>query len=171
MACYFLICALPFPFVSAPTILAGFLFGNTVGLLIVSFMSALGGTCLFLTTRYLCRDWLKKKFVDNFSRLNQASNINSFMLALSMRLIPGMPFCIPAIILGLSKLNAWKFYASTQLGLVSILFVYVNAGRSLSTINSIDDIFSMQLILSLLLLAVVPLILSFIASKKKFALD
>lgn len=171
MAFYFAICALPMPFVSAPTILAGFLFGNIDGLLIVSFMSALGGTSLFLMTRYLCRDWIQKNFANKHNSLKQASNTNSFMVALSMRLIPGMPFSIPAIVLGLSKLSMLKFYCSTQLGLLTILFVYVNAGRSLSEINSINDIFSAQLIISMLLLALVPLAFGFIARKRKFAFD
>lgn len=168
MAFYFVVCALPMPFVSAPTMVAGFLFGNIYGLLIVSFMSALGGTSLFLMTRYLCREWIQKNFADKFSSLKQASNTNSFMAALSMRLIPGMPFSIPAIVLGLSKLSTLKFYCSTQLGLLTILFVYVNAGRSLSEINSVNDIFSAQLIISMLLLAIVPLTFSFIARKRKF---
>ena len=167
MAFYFAICSLPMPFVSVPTMIAGFLFGNIDGLLIVSFMSALGGTCLFLITRYLCSDWIQKKFADKFTSLQKATNTDSFMVALSMRLVPGMPFSFPAILLGLSRISTLKFYASTQLGLLIILFVYVNAGRSLSEINSVQDIFSPQLVLSMLLLAVVPLTFGFISKKKK----
>lgn len=167
MLFYFIVCALPMPFVSAPTMMAGFLFGNVDGLLIVSFISALGGTALFLMTRYLCRSWVQKHFASKFSHLKQVSNTNSFMVALSLRLIPGMPFSIPAIVLGLSQLSTFKFYCSTQLGLLVILFVYVNAGRSLSEINSLQDIFSPQLILSMLLLAIVPLTFRFIAKKNK----
>jgi uncharacterized membrane protein YdjX (TVP38/TMEM64 family) len=167
MAFYFSICALPTPFVSAPTMLAGYLFGNIDGLLIVSFMSALGGTCLFLMARYLCRNWIQKNFTEKFSRLSKVSNANSFSAALSMRLIPGMPFSIPAIALGLSQLSTLKFYCSTQLGLLMILFVYVNAGRSLAEISSVADIFTAQLIISMLLLAIVPLTFAFIARKRK----
>ena len=126
---------------------------------------------LYTKTRFLCRDWIQKNFADKFSSLKQASNTDSFMVALSMRLIPGMPFSIPAIVLGLSQLSTLKFYCSTQLGLLTILFVYVNAGRSLSEINSVQDIFSAQLIISMLLLAVVPLTFGFIARKKKFIFD
>jgi uncharacterized membrane protein YdjX (TVP38/TMEM64 family) len=171
MVFYFMICALPMPFVSAPTMLAGFLFGNIDGLLIVSFMSTIGGTTLFLITRYLCSDWIQINVANKFSRLQQASNSDSFMFALSLRLMPGMPFSIPAMVLGLSKLSALKFYCSTQLGLLTILFVYVNAGKSLSQINSVDDIFSAPLIISLMLLAIVPLAAGFIFRKKTFALN
>ncbi len=166
MAFYFLVCALPTPFVSVPTMIAGYLFGNIQGLLIVSFMSALGGTCLFLSTRYLLRDWLQNKaqqhLTKKFPTLQQAAETNNFMVALSIRLIPGMPFSIPAIALGVSQLSTWKFYLSTQLGLLAILFVYVNAGRSLAQINSVQDIFSLQLIASMLLVAIVPLAFGFL---------
>ncbi len=166
MAFYFLVCALPTPFVSVPTMIAGYLFGNIQGLLIVSFMSALGGTCLFLSTRYLARDWLQEKaqqhLAKKFPALQQATETDSFMVGLSIRLIPGMPFSIPAIALGVSKISTWKFYLSTQLGLLAILFVYVNAGRSLAQINSVHDIFSLQLVASMLLVAIVPLAFGFL---------
>jgi uncharacterized membrane protein YdjX (TVP38/TMEM64 family) len=162
---YFVACVLPTPFVSVFTLVAGYLFGNVTGLLIVSFASALGGTVLFLITRYILRDWVKKKVVRSFSRLQEAANTDSFMVALSIRLIPGMPFAIPAVVLGMSRLSPLKFYVSTQLGLLASLFVYVNAGRSLAQIHSIQDVFSPQLLVSMLLLAVVPLFFGVISRK------
>ncbi|MFT5421721.1 MAG: putative membrane protein YdjX (TVP38/TMEM64 family) [Candidatus Endobugula sp.] len=162
---YFVVCVLPTPFVSVFTLLAGYLFGNVMGLLIVSFASALGGSALFLITRYILRDWVEKHVVQSFSRLQEAANTDSFMVALSLRLIPGMPFPIPAVVLGMSRLSPLKFYVSTQLGLMASLFVYVNAGRSLAQIHSIQDIFSPQLVVSMLLLALVPLFFGIISRK------
>jgi|GEM_PF-1913696 len=167
MVLYFIVCALPMPFVSIPTILAGYLFGNVQGLLIVSFMSALGSTFLFLMTRYLFRQWVQQRFTKQLAILSQKSGTTSFITAISLRLIPGMPFSIPAIILSISKIGVLPFYVSTQLGLLTTLFIYVNAGRSLSTIHSINDLFNLPLIASMLLLAVVPLLLGFISRKKE----
>lgn len=159
---YFCICALPMPLVSVFTMVAGYLFDNIVGLLIVSFMSALGGTLMFLMVRYIFRDWVKGALKGRFSYLEGAVEANSFMAALSLRLIPGMPFSVPAITLGLSQLSLWKFYVSTQLGLLITLFVYVNAGRSLAQVHSVQDVLTPSLIGSMLLLAIVPLVLHFI---------
>ena len=55
---YFLINALPLPLISIPTILAGYLFGTVNALIIVSFAGAFGASCLFLTSRYLLKDWV-----------------------------------------------------------------------------------------------------------------
>jgi uncharacterized membrane protein YdjX (TVP38/TMEM64 family) len=164
---YGVICALPTPFVSVFTMMAGYLFGNLEGFLIVSFMSAIGGSVMFLMVRYALRDWVYRTFEDRLHRLHKVSDTESFMMAVSLRLIPGMPFPVPAAILALSPLSLWKFYVSTQLGLTVTLFVYVNAGRSLAQIQSLQDVLSPQLIGSMLLLAVVPLVLAFIIQRYK----
>lgn len=161
-AFYFLICALPTPFISVPTMLAGYLFGNMYGLLLVSFLSALGNTVLFLGTCYFLQNWVRKNLSQYFPSLNKVIASDSFAAALSLRLIPGMPFSIPAMILGLSQLSVMKFYLSTQLGLLATLFVYVNAGQSLAQLTTIDDIFNIQFLAALLLLALIPLLFAFI---------
>ncbi len=153
---YGVICMLPTPFISAFTMLAGYLFGNALGLLVVSFMSALGGTVLFLVVRYTLRNWVHTHWLGRSAWLQQAANADNLMAAFSLRLIVGLPFPVPAIALALSRLSVWKFYISTQLGLLITLAVYVNAGRSLAELDSLEGIISLQLILSLLLLAIVP---------------
>lgn len=165
---YFVLCALPMPFVSVPTMMAGYLFGHFYGLLIVSFVSALGGTCLFMVTRYLCRDWAQQIFSKRLTRLQTLTNTHQLSVALSVRFIPGMPFFIPAIAFGLSQLSVFKFYLSTQMGLLAILFVYVNAGQSLSEIQSIQDLFTFDLIVSMLLLTILPIAFDMISKKIVF---
>ncbi len=134
MLFYCCICALPMPLISLFTLLAGYLFGNVIGFLVVSFMSALGGSLLFLAVRYVFRDWVQGMVEQHslYARLN--GRCDSFSAAISLRLIPGLPFFIPSVVLGLTRIRLWKFYLSTQIGLFVILFVYVNAGRSLAQI-------------------------------------
>lgn len=164
-AFYFLISALPTPLISAFTMLAGYFFGNTVGLLITSFMSALGGTVLFLVVRYVFRDWVQTWIGKAPKVVQHAAGADHFGAALSLRFIPGLPFPVPAFVLALSRLSVWKFYVSTQLGLLIPLGVYVNAGRSLSQVESVQDVLSPELILSLLLLAIVPWVLAVIQKR------
>ena len=59
--------------------------------------------------------------------------------------------------LAITKLSLAKFYISTQLGLFVTIFVFVNAGSSLATINSVRDVFSQQLVIAMLLIAILPL--------------
>lgn len=162
---YFCLNTLPIPFISVPTVIAGFLFGNIHGLIIVSFSNALGSTVLFLLSRYFLKNWIRSKLSGQNTLIAQSIESDKFWHATSLRLIPGIPFCITTMALGLTQLSTLKFYASTQLGMLFILFIYVNAGTQLTQLNSLNDLFSPTLITSMLLLAFAPLLLSFISKK------
>jgi len=165
IAVYFLANAAPVPFVSLLTILAGYLFGTLTALIIVSFANALGASFLFLISRYFLRDWIQKNLLNKSKWLTAGLNNSSFWYATSLRLLPGMPFSVPSIALSFTQISLLKFYLSTQLGLIFILFIFVNAGSQLTQLNSIDDIFNLKIIISMLMLAVVPLLLSFITKR------
>ena len=161
---YFVLCSIPFPFVSVLTILSGFLFGMVPALILTSFVSSLGTTALFLATRHFFGDWAKKNVIQRFEMLQFSADSNDFWAAFSIRLVPGMPFFVPSMALALTKLSLAKFYSSTQLGLFVTIFVFVNAGNSLSTINSVGDVFSPKLITAMLLIAILPLIVRALAN-------
>jgi len=162
---YFFANALPMPFISVLTMLAGYLFGVVYGLLLVSFVGALGSSCLFIMSRYLFKDWVAGLLIKYAPNLDQQRQKNSFAYAVSLRLVPGMPFCIPSIVLSFTGVSVLRFYLSTQLGLLLILFVYVNAGSQLTQLQSMSDILSVPLVISMLLLAVVPFLLNFISKR------
>ena len=162
---YFFANALPMPFISLLTVLAGYLFGFVQGLILVSFVGALGASCLFLMSRYLFQDWVAGLLEKYAPRLNQHRQKDSFIHAVSLRLMPGMPFCIPSIALSFTGLSLFKFYLSTQLGLLLIQLVYVNAGNELTQLQSMSDILNPPLVISMLLLAFVPFLLSFVSKR------
>ena len=153
---YFIANAVPMPFISVLTILAGYLFGTINALIMVSFASALGASCLFLVSRYLLKDWVSVFLNKKAPKLIKMTKKNHFWNAVSIRLIPGMPFCVPSVALSFTDMSLRKFYLSTQLGLLFILFVFVNAGSHLAQLESVGDIFNPQLIISMLLLALAP---------------
>jgi len=144
---YIAICSVPFPFISIITLTIGYLFGFVNGLILVSFGSALGALILFLVS----------------PSLEPMLNSSDLFVATSMRLMPGIPFFLPSIALSMTKLSATKFYISTQIGLLLILSVFINAGATLSDINSAgENIFSLKLIISMLLIALFPILLKVI---------
>jgi len=155
---YLLVCSIPFPFVSIITILMGYLFGPVYGMLATSFASALGGCVLFLASkRFLRTEWIDSS-IARFPALEVARQSQDFWVATSIRLFPGMPFFLPSIILSVTQISLFRFYLSTQLGLVLTLAIYINAGNSLAAIESLNDIFSPQLIIALALIALLPLL-------------
>lgn len=165
IAFYFFINAVPMPLISLPTILAGYLFGTINALIIVSFTSALGASCLFLISRYLLKDWVNKRISNHSPTFERIRSNDNFWNAVSFRLLPGMPFFVPSIALSFTNISFGKFYLSTQLGLLFILFVFVNAGNHLMHINSIDDVLNTKLVISMLLLALSPFLPNLLINK------
>ncbi len=158
---YTLVCSIPFPFVSAVTILIGYLFGLTHGLLITSLGSAIGASILFLLARFFLVGrtgaTIIESLINRFPSVATLTKSQNIWMATSVRFIPGLPFFIPSLIFSATKLSVTKFFLATQLGLFVTLAVYVNAGRLLAEIDSAARLFSPSLIASMLIVALLPL--------------
>ncbi len=140
------------------TLLGGFLFGNTFGLLLVSFASSIGATLAFLVSRYFFADYFKKKFAKLYKKINQGIENGEKLYLLSLRLTPLVPFILVNLVCGLTKIKAFTFYLISQIGMLPITALIVNAGTQLSTIKSPEEIFSPKIVISLTLVAIFPLI-------------
>jgi dihydrolipoamide dehydrogenase len=62
------------------------------------------------------------------------------------------------LVMGLTSLRLWTFFWVSQLGMFAGTVVYVNAGTRLAQIESASGIFSVEILLSFLLLAMLPFI-------------
>ena len=74
------------------------------------------------------------------------------------RFIPGLPFFLPSLVMSMTQISAFKFYLSTQLGLLLTVVIYVNAGSSLANLNAVGgSLYSPRLVVSMLLIAILPI--------------
>jgi len=62
------------------------------------------------------------------------------------------------LLMALTPISARTYYIVSQIGMLPATFIFVNAGTELAKISSVDDILSIPLLLSLLLLACLPFI-------------
>jgi dihydrolipoamide dehydrogenase len=76
----------------------------------------------------------------------------------ALRLVPAFPFFVINLVMGLTTLRLWTFFWVSQLGMFAGTVVYVNAGTQLAQIESASGIFSREILLSFLLLAMLPFI-------------
>ena len=76
------------------TFTAGALFGFWKGLVIVSIGSTIGAGCAFLVSRYLARNFVKRKFLNNerFKSIDSGINEEGFKIVILARLSPVSPF-------------------------------------------------------------------------------
>ncbi len=155
---YILITSLSIPGATLMTLLGGFLFGNLLGVTLVSFASSIGATFAFLISRYFFGEFFRKKFGRLNKEINEGIEKDGVFYLLSLRLIPIFPFWLVNLSLGLTAMRASLFYIISQIGMLPATLVYVNAGTQLSFIENPRDILSLKLILSFSLLGIFPFI-------------
>ena len=157
-AVYVAVCALSIPGAAILTLAAGAMFGVGVGLLVVSFASALGALLAFLVARYLLRDLVQARFGKALAPVNDGMARDGVFYLLTLRLVPLFPFWLVNLLSGLTPISAARFYGVSQLGMLPGTLVYVNAGTQLAAIESPSQILSPGLLGSFVLLGLFPLL-------------
>lgn len=148
--------ALSLPVAIWMTLAAGALFGFWLGLLLVSFASALGATLAFLAARHLLRDWVHARLGNRFNAIDAGMERDGAFYLFSLRLIPVVPFFAVNLLMGLTTIRTLTFYLVSQAGMLAATAVYVNAGTQLAQIDSLQGLLSPPLVLSFALLGIFP---------------
>lgn len=149
--------ALSLPGAALLTLAGGALFGLLVGTVIISFASSIGATLAFLAARFLLRDYVQKKFASRLQGINDGFAKDGAFYLFTLRLIPAVPFFMVNLLMGLTPMRAWRFYLVSQLGMLPATLVYTNAGTQLGQLQSLRDIATPEILISLALLGVFPL--------------
>ncbi|NVK31072.1 MAG: FAD-dependent oxidoreductase, partial [Gammaproteobacteria bacterium] len=148
--------SLSLPGATILTLLAGAIFGLGTGFVLVSFASSIGATLAMLVSRHLLRDTVQNKLGDKLSAIERGIEKDGAFYLLSLRLVPIVPFFAINLLFGLTQFKAKTFYWVSQLGMLPGTLVYVNAGTALSQLESVGDVASPSLFLSLAALAALP---------------
>ncbi len=150
--------ALSLPGAAILTLAAGGIFGVITGTLLANLGATLGATLAFVLVRYLFGETVRRKFGGRLERLNRELEHEGLHYLLFLRLVPLFPFFLINLAAGLTRLPLRTFFLGTLLGIVPGSFVYANAGASLASITSLQDIVSPRVLLSFALLGVFALI-------------
>ena len=159
---YVIVTAFALPISLLKTLLAGALFGFWPGLILVSFASSIGSTFCFLFSRYALRNYTQAKFSKYLEKVNKGIETDGWLYLLFLRLSPIFPFFIINLVFGLTKMRALEFYLISQVGMFIGTAIFVNAGVQIGNLNSIEEILTLKVIMSLTLIGVFPLLIKFI---------
>lgn len=154
---YVAVTGISLPGATVLTLVGGAVFGLLAGTLLVSFASALGATLAFIGSRFVLRDWVRRRFDAQLRRIDEGVAREGSFYLFTLRLIPVVPFFLINLAMGLTKMRPWTFYWVSQLGMLAGTLVYVNAGTQLAAISSPAGIFSPPLLGALALLGLFPL--------------
>lgn len=155
---YVLVTALSLPGAAVMTLAGGAVFGFWWGLVLVSFASTIGATLAMLVSRYLLQSWVQQTFPKHLITINNGIARDGGFYLFTLRLVFAVPFFVINLAMGLTKITVQTFFIVSQLGMLAGTAVFVNAGTQLANIETVADIFSLQLVLALALLGVFPLV-------------
>lgn len=158
-AVYVLVAATSLPVAVWLSLLAGALFGRWLGTAVVIVAATSGATLAFLSSRYLFRGFVQRKFGGRLAALNAGVERDGAYYLFTMRLIPAIPFWLINLGMGLTPMRVSTFAAVSFVGMLPGTFLYVNAGTELANISSPRDVISLPVLGSLVLLGLLPLVL------------
>ena len=164
---YVVVTAFALPISLLKTLLAGALFGFWPGLILVSFASSIGSTFCFLFSRYALRNYTQVKFHKYLEKINKGIETDGWLYLLFLRLSPIFPFFIINLVFGLTKMRALEFYLVSQIGMFIGTAIFVNAGVQIGGLNSIEEILTLKVIMSLTLIGIFPLLIKSIYKRFK----
>ena len=170
MAVYILQTALSLPGAAILSLAAGAIFGSLMGTLYAVIAATIGATLAFLVTRYLLRDLVLNRFGSRLEGMNRELEQRGFSYLLFLRLVPLFPFFLINLAAGLTRLPLRTFFLGTMIGIIPGGFVYVNAGASLASIDSLSAVASPRVLGSFALLglfALVPVLYNKLKARKQ----
>jgi pyruvate/2-oxoglutarate dehydrogenase complex dihydrolipoamide dehydrogenase (E3) component/uncharacterized membrane protein YdjX (TVP38/TMEM64 family) len=157
-AVYVLVFALALPAGAVMTLVGGAVFGPWVGTVVVSFASSLGALLAFWAARTLLRETVQRRFAQRLAEVDRGVARDGAFYLFTLRLIPAIPPAAINLLFGLTAMRAFTFYWVSQLGMLAGTLVYVNAGTQLAGITSLRGLVSPQVVGSLVLLGLFPLV-------------
>lgn len=164
---YVLMAGLSIPGATILSLVYAWFFGFWPALILISFASTAGATLAFLSSRYLLREWIQKKFGERLKVINEAFDREGNFYLFLMRLIPAFPFFVVNLVMGLTRIKATTFWWVSQLGMLAGTAVYVYAGSRIPDLQTlkaegIKAVFTpnqlTQIIIALALLGLFPIV-------------
>ena len=150
--------ALSLPGAALLTLVGGALFGLLEGSVLVSLASTLGATLAMLSSRFVLRDWVQRRFGPRLAAIDRGIARDGAFYLFALRLVPAFPFFLINLAMGLTRLPVRTFCWVSQLGMLPGTLAYVNAGRALGRLDSLAGILSPGLLGAFALLGLFPLL-------------
>ena len=144
----------------ALSLVYGSFFGWSRAVAIVSFASTAGATVAFLTSRYLFRDFVQKRFADQLVTFNKRLEEEGAFYLFSMRLIFAVPFFMLNLVMGLTRMNWMTYWWVSQIGMLPGTMAYVYAGSTVQLQELAEHGFKgigWQTLLAFCILGVLPI--------------
>jgi uncharacterized membrane protein YdjX (TVP38/TMEM64 family) len=140
------------------SMVGGFLFGTVPGFLFALTGATIGAIILFCVVRYIIGNTVQQKYAHQLESFNAAMEKEGASYLLFVRFIVVIPFFVVTLLAALTKVPLSTFIWTTLVGVAPATFIFAFAGQQLLDISSVYDVFSFQVILAFVLLAMLALL-------------
>ena len=126
-----------FPFLgfgSPVALLGGFIFGQVIGTLVVVLGLSIGATFLYLFGNYFLKEFIKEKFLNQFSNLEIKFKKSEFIYLLIYRFVGGIPWQLSCLLPTIFNVKVINFFFATLIGIIPQIFLAVSIGNGLEKI-------------------------------------
>ena len=121
-------------FGSPVALLSGFIFGKWLGTIIAVFGLTFGATLFYILGNYFFKDFIKKKFLNKFKKLENKFKKSEFIYLLLYRFIGGIPFVVSNVVPCIFNVKIKNFFYASLLGMMPQIFLIVSIGSGLEKI-------------------------------------
>jgi uncharacterized membrane protein YdjX (TVP38/TMEM64 family) len=147
-----------FPLGGILVLLSGYLFGAFVGTIVTVAIATLGGVVVFFITKYVCKDWVQKRFGKYLAPIEKELTEHPASYLLFLRFMPVVPYIVINVVPALVGVRFSTFLWTSVVGLLPGALIFNLAGKELSRIVNTGNVLTPSLIVSLLLLSALSLV-------------
>jgi uncharacterized membrane protein YdjX (TVP38/TMEM64 family) len=156
---FVLITALCLPGAGVLMLVGGGCMGFGLCMVVSTAASALGALLTMLFARHYFRSSVENRFANKLNDINKGIEKNEVAYLLSLRLAPIIPFVAFNLLAGLTRVKPWTFLWTSFIGMLPGTMLYVNAGNELAKVNKLEELISLEVLISLAALALVPFLI------------
>ena len=142
----------PIPFAAVIKLLGGFFFGLYLGAFYNITATTIACLIGFGISRYAFKDTFEKLYYKRLIGIENEIEKNGFYYFLSLRLVLVVPYFLINILGGISRIPFKKYLFSTTVGVIPASFIYANGGSKLERINSVSELFGLDILFALALM-------------------
>lgn len=124
---------------SGSMMIAGYLFGFSMGTLVSATAIALGAQCAFLAGRLVARDWVAAKVANNprLAAIEAGLREEAFLIVVLTRLSLVIPFNLLNYVYGITAVRGGLHFLATAVGMLIPVALYVYLGTLAHDIGQI----------------------------------
>ncbi len=135
----------PIPLAGVLKIMGGFLFGATLGSVFNIVGTLIGALVGFSIARYLLHDLFEKKYGKRLHPVKDEIKNNGLMYFMALRFTLIFPYFLIHILGGISKINYWKYFVSTLIGVIPGSIIYGYTGNQIEQVDQVHDMFTWEI--------------------------